>query len=75
MIALTAHRDRLIKVLVAFFNLDLLPEALQFSEDMTDEDLLGAAGYLWALSPNNLWHQVLGERIKAFSKAIFEGEG
>jgi len=61
--------------MVTHFNLDLLPRGIrgkikQCRQD--DWELLGSAGYLWALCPNNPWHKDLEDSIRAAQQEIFK---
>jgi len=62
--------------MVTQFNLDLLPPDIRGKIRQcrqSDYELLGSAGYLWALCPNNPWHKELEDSIRAAQKEIFKG--
>jgi len=65
----------LYSTMAAHFNLDLLPRGIRGKVKrcrQNDYELLGAAGYLWALCPKNPWHQELETWIKVFSGELFK---
>jgi len=61
--------------MVTHFNLDLLPLGLRGKIKQcrqNDHELLGSAGYLWALCPKNPWHKELESCIRAVSQELFK---
>lgn len=61
--------------MVTHFNLYLLPPGIRGKVKQcrqNDHELLGSAGYLWALCPKNPWHKELEESIRAVHLELFK---